>query len=288
MKITNKTKGVLVIIGGILMHIISGTVHVWSSLNVYLISYLRKFNSSLTLSTGFFLGPFGVFSISLSMSLGGYLERNYGPRQVTIIGTFFIIFGHGIIYFSKNIYLDYIAMLISGMGVGCNYLIPIRLGYKYFPNNRGLVVGFVQIGLAFTATFLNIIAESVINPNGVNPSIKIKDDMYFTFEQAEGILNYLKLFFPVSFVLCSLTVILFFPYHSEKNINNNNVKLIPTDNLITDDNDNDNNKLNQNNIYNNISKNEENILSLRKALKTWTFWSLFLMGLFSNSKTKIF
>ena len=37
MKITNKTKGVLVIIGGILMHIISGTVHVWSSLNVYLI-----------------------------------------------------------------------------------------------------------------------------------------------------------------------------------------------------------------------------------------------------------
>ena len=151
LKLSNKTKGILVIIGGILRHIISGTVQVWSSLNVYLISYLREFDSTLTLSKGFFLGPFGVFSISLSMSLGGYLERNYGPRQVTILGTSFIILGHLIIYFSKNIFLDYFAMLISGMGVGCNYLIPMRLGFKYFPNNRGFVVGCVQIGLAFTA-----------------------------------------------------------------------------------------------------------------------------------------
>ena len=281
LKLSNKTKGILVIIGGILMHIISGTVHVWSSLNVYLISYLREFDSTLTLSKGFFLGPFGVFAISLSMSLGGYLERNYGPRQVTILGTSFIILGHLIIYFSKNIFLDYFAMLISGMGVGCNYLIPMRLGFKYFPNNRGFVVGCVQIGLAFTATFLNIIAEIIINPKGVNPTIKDKEDVYFTYDEALGIKRYLKFFFPTIIFLAFCTVILFFPYYPEENNKVKEEKLIPVDN-----NDNNDNENNENNII--ISKktieNEDNILSVRIALKTWTFWSLFLMGLFSNSK----
>ena len=267
------------------MHIISGTVHVWSSLNVYLISYLRKTNPSLTLSSGFFLGPFGVFAISLSMSLGGYLERNYGPRQVTILGTSLIILGHVIIYFSQNIFLDYLAMLISGMGVGCNYLIPVRLGYKYFPKNRGLVVGSVQIGLAFTATFLNIIAELIINPNGINPSIPDQGDLYFTYEQALGIKKYLQFFFPVSIFLSITCVILFFPYVKENDINDNKgEKLIPTENFYDDDDKNNNNEdKKKNKIVENI-ENEDNIFSVKKALKTWTFWSLFLMGLFSNSK----
>ena len=274
------------------MHIISGTVHVWSSLNVYLISYLREYDPSLTLSTGFFLGPLGVFAISLSMSLGGYLERNYGPRQVTILGTLFIILGHLIIYFSKMIFLDYFAMLISGMGVGCNYLIPMRLGFKYFPNNRGLVVGCVQIGLAFTATFLNIIAEAVINPNGVNPSVKDKGDVYFTFEEALGIKRYLKFFFPTAIFLAFCTVILFFPYYPEDNEKEKGEKLVPVDSdgneNDNNENENDNNENNNNIILNKkIINDEDNILSVGKALKTRTFWSLFLMGLFSNSKNII-
>ena len=125
MILSNKTKGIFVIIGGIFMHILTGTVHVWASLYVYLISYLIQFDPSISLSTGFFLGPLGVFSRCLSMSLGGFLERNYGRRQVTALGLAFIILGHVVIYFSHNLYLDYFAMIISGMGIGCNVNIKI-------------------------------------------------------------------------------------------------------------------------------------------------------------------
>ena len=120
MFLNNKVKGICVIIGGIFMHILTGTVHVWSSLNVYLISYLRIYDDSLTLGQGFFIGPLGVFAMCLSMSLGGYLERNYGPRQVTTLGLSFIIAGHVILYFSHSLFIDYGAMIISGMGIGCN------------------------------------------------------------------------------------------------------------------------------------------------------------------------
>ena len=41
------------------------------------------------------------------------------------------------------------------------------------------------------------------------------------------------------------------------------------------------------NRHEKIINDEDNILSVGKALKTRTFWSLFLMGLFSNSKNII-
>ena len=118
MHLSNRAKGVLVVIGGILLHIITGSVHLLSSLQVYLISYLRIFDNSLKLSDGFFFGPLSNLSVSLSMSLGGYLERRYGPRQITFFGLSLAILGHVIIYFSKNLYIDYGAMLLNGIGVG--------------------------------------------------------------------------------------------------------------------------------------------------------------------------
>ena len=277
---SNKTKGILVLIGGILMHLISGSIHVWSSLNVYLISYLMHFSPSLRMYHGFFLAPLGVFSISLSMSLGGFLERNYGPRFIVALGTFIIIFGNILMYISKNIILDYFALIISGIGVGCNYLIPMRLGMKYFPKNRGVVVGTVQIGLAITATFMNIFAEMIINPNNEKADILIDGQKYFNFDVAKCVKKYIFIFICCAFGLSLCCIFCFFPFEEEGNkIIKENIE----EKLLTSENDtfNNNNNKNENLMNKKIDFDKINI-PLKIAIKTSDFWKLFLCAFLSN------
>ena len=276
---SNKTKGILVLIGGILMHLISGSIHVWSNLNVYLISYLMHFSPSLRMYHGFFLAPLGVFSISLSMSLGGYLERNYGPRFIVALGTSIIIFGNILMYISKNIILDYFALIISGIGVGCNYLIPMRLGMKYFPKNKGLVVGTVQIGLAITATFMNIFAEMIINPDNKKADIIIDNQKYFSFDIAKCVKKYIFIFICCAIGLSLCCIFCFFPFKEEGNkIINENIKdkLLITENVTFNKED---NKNNNNNINKDLSKMN---IPLKIAIKTSDFWKLFICGFLSN------
>ena len=50
---------------------------------------------------------------------------------------------------------------------------------SYFPNKKGLVSGFVQIGMFFTSTFLILLAEMAINPKGLNPTISVGEDFIY-------------------------------------------------------------------------------------------------------------
>lgn len=77
---SRNTKGVLSIIAGVLTHLILGSVYSFGLLNPYLISYLKQFNSSIEVDSGFFLLPLAVISTCFSFPYGGYLGKVYGPR----------------------------------------------------------------------------------------------------------------------------------------------------------------------------------------------------------------
>ena len=155
----------------------------------------------------------------------------------------------------------------------------MRLGFKYFPKNKGLVSGFVQLGLAFTATFLNIIAEAIINPKGLNPSIVEGGDRFFSEEVARHVKDYLILYFIVAGIMGVITVILFFPYSPEEE------NKVGTEGLIPEDQE---NKL----VVKEpeaIPQNAEcEISSVGQAIKTKAFWLILLTALFSDSKFLLF
>lgn len=151
----------------------------------------------------------------------------------------------------------------------------MRLGFKYFPKNKGLVSGFVQVGLAFTATFLNIIAEAIINPKGDNPTIIAGEDKFFKKEIAERVQNYLIIYFIAAGIMGVITVILFFPYTPEEE------NKVGTEGLIPEDQE---NKPAEKPIEEKPQNQDSEISSVGEAIKTKAFWLILLTALFSDSK----
>lgn len=90
--------------------------------------------------------------------------------------------------------MDYLALLLYGFGVGINvnisyniqYTPPIRTAWHYFPNHRGAAVGIILCGFGFSAAFLNLIAEPIINPDN-SPRI----DGFYPIEVAERVYYYI-------------------------------------------------------------------------------------------------
>lgn len=156
----------------------------------------------------------------------------------------------------------------------------MRLGFKYFPNNKGLVSGFVQIGLAFTATFLNIIAESIINPQGKNADIIIDGNKYFSKDIAERVQLYIIYFFIGSGVLGILTIILFFPYHPE----NESPQIDSNQGLIPEEGQNETTEVTtEQKEEKKMMEGIIQVTSVGDAIKHKAFWLILLTALFSDS-----
>lgn len=81
MAITSRTKGILTLIGGVLIHIANGSIYSYGVLNPYMISYLYIYNKDIKIDDGFFFLSLGIFAQSLFVVLGGFLERKLGPRM---------------------------------------------------------------------------------------------------------------------------------------------------------------------------------------------------------------
>ncbi len=77
---SNKTKGILSIIGGTLMHFVLGSVYSFTILSPFLLSYLHSFNDSIVLDDGFWFFPISVVFLTSSVWLGGKIEKKFGPR----------------------------------------------------------------------------------------------------------------------------------------------------------------------------------------------------------------
>lgn len=59
-----------------------------------------------------------------------------------------------------------------GVGNGMCYITPIILGWEYFPKNKGFVSGVVSCGFGLASFIYTFIAEGILNPENVKPSIK--------------------------------------------------------------------------------------------------------------------
>ncbi len=66
------------------------------------------------------------------------------------------------------------------------YLVPLNTGFKY-PIKKGYVSGIIIAGYGFGAFIFNIIAQNIVNPDNLKPSLKIGHHKYFTSEVADRV-----------------------------------------------------------------------------------------------------
>jgi len=80
---------------------------------------------------------------------------------------------------SMNAFIASYGML-SGIGMGMTYMIPLVCCMEYFPDNKGLISGIILGSYGLGSFIFNLVATTIANPDGANAYIK-SDDPNLTF-----------------------------------------------------------------------------------------------------------
>jgi len=96
--------------------------------------------------------------------VAGALIDRIGSRAIAVIGGLCFCLGMLFASFSSSLTMIYLSMALVGTGLGFGYLPPITVGFKWFPNHRGLVSGLaVGIFAAGSGIFGPVITHIITN-----------------------------------------------------------------------------------------------------------------------------
>ena len=155
----------------LLLQFAIGAVYAWS-----------VFSKALTKAEPFMLTkvqaalPFTVTIgvIFIGTYIGGRIQDKRGPRMVALVGG--VIYALGILLASTARSKDDFATLvlgygvISGIGLGLAYIVPIAMLQKWFPDRRGLITGLAVGGFGFGAALTSPVAQKLIDANPQQPT----------------------------------------------------------------------------------------------------------------------
>lgn len=150
----------VVLIAGVIIQMILGSVYAWSTFVPSLKSGYGLSNGQCGLIFGMIIAVF-----TISMIPAGRLLRKLPPKIIAIIGATLFMTGYICASFSNGNFPVLLVSLsiISGIGIGFGYVVPLTVGMKWFPDNKGLVTGVSVAGFGGGALLLSSLAEYLLN-----------------------------------------------------------------------------------------------------------------------------
>lgn len=271
-----KWKGVLILLGGSLVHLVLGSFYLWGNINVYVTSYYRiHSDNSLTITLASALFCLMLLGISIGFFFGVPLAIKCGYRVVSLCETFLIAVCVFVSSFMDNFWLFVLFYgILFGFLSGLLYMIPIFLGCKYFPNSKGVVSGIITGAFGLATIFSSLIAQNIVNPDNVSASIKEGSDKYFPEYVADNLpkfMRYLSLYF---LLLGLLGAMLFFDPPMDNSIKTDDAEVKVSESVN-----------NEEILYNNSneSSNFNRSGQIKEILKSCKIYHIFLMNFFSSA-----
>jgi len=160
-------KRFLILLAAFLMQMCLGATYAWSV-------FVRPIRDLTGVSQGIAQSPFTVFYFAFPLTLlfSGSILNALGARRSAVIGTLLFSLGWVLAglggFYSFAIVVIGIGML-SGIGVGIAYIVPITVSNHWFPRRPGLVTGIAVAGFAFGAALVGLGAEAMILGRGASP-----------------------------------------------------------------------------------------------------------------------
>ncbi|WP_231866983.1 MULTISPECIES: OFA family MFS transporter [unclassified Anabaena] len=146
-----------------------GTVYSWSI-------FRKPLETLLDINATESLLPFTVLLVfyAIFMPITGFYINRFGSRVVTAVGGG--IMGLGYILSSLNGNLQMLTFtygVITGVGVGIAYGVPLAVVAQWFPDQKGVAVGLTVIGFGLSPLITAPLAKSLIDSYGVRQTFVI-------------------------------------------------------------------------------------------------------------------
>jgi hypothetical protein len=79
-------------LGGFLLHLAIGSVYIWGNISIYVTSYLRHYDETVTYETTFIVLPIHIMSSNMTILVGSILCTKYSPKLAIFVGgTIFLL-----------------------------------------------------------------------------------------------------------------------------------------------------------------------------------------------------
>ncbi len=148
---------------GILINLCLGTIYSWSVFRRPIEEVLDLTATQSGLPYMFFL-----FFYAVTMPLAGKYIDKYSPRWIAAAGGIMVSAGWFFAGLAGNIYtLTLTYGIIGGMGVGVVYGVPISVAGRWYPDQKGTVMGLTLLGFGLSPFLTAPAARSLIENVGV-------------------------------------------------------------------------------------------------------------------------
>ena len=149
-----------------------GVYAMWAGIAVYFTSKYQAVSPELRIETTLYTVPITLMSLTAAMQLGAWLFHKIDIRQQIMFGASLFCAG---IYFAQfmKTYAEFILCycILSGIGMGVFWVLPVECAWSYFPNHRAPVAGSIFSWMGISTIFWSWITKNTVNPNGVPGSI---------------------------------------------------------------------------------------------------------------------
>ncbi|ABJ69470.1 L-lactate MFS transporter [Lacticaseibacillus paracasei] len=167
----------LVAIGGILLHLMIGSVYAWSVFTGPIAKQTGWALSSVTVAFSI-----AIFFLGMSAAFMGRLVERFGPRLTGTVAA--LLYGSGILLTGLAVQLESLPLLyigygvVGGLGLGAGYVTPVSTIIAWFPDKRGLATGMAIMGFGFAAMLTGPIAQNLIAGVGLVPTMYVLGTAY--------------------------------------------------------------------------------------------------------------
>lgn len=167
----------LVAIGGILLHLMIGSVYAWSVFTGPIAKQTGWALSSVTVAFSI-----AIFFLGMSAAFMGRLVERFGPRLTGTVAA--LLYGSGILLTGLAVQLESLPLLyigygvVGGLGLGAGYVTPVSTIIAWFPDKRGLATGMAIMGFVFAAMLTGPIAQNLIAGIGLVPTMYVLGTAY--------------------------------------------------------------------------------------------------------------
>ena len=190
-----KSKFIFSCISNIFFNIGAMFCFVLGQFSVYITSYFHYQNVDINMHYGNFIMPVLMLCLSLSVPLGGLLEKKLGMRLTLLISSILIEILLFIFINQVNKLFSLILVILIGMSIGLGIAIPGKNLCYYYPKRRGLIGSLTQSSMILIGSFISVCGEKIINPE----KVVLKDgEVYYPLEVSA---NYIKFYKAALFII---------------------------------------------------------------------------------------